>query len=76
MADCNAQPAPDLILAEEIPTFWMVWTKKGHKPRYMHSTFEAASAEADRLAHLTPGAKFIVLQAVRKVHAISAAPVQ
>ena len=48
--------------------FYMLWTKTGHLPRFRHGTREGAMAEAIRLATENPGKKFIVLQAVEKVH--------
>ena len=58
----------------EETTFFMVWTKKGHVPRFTHNTRAEAEAEADRLAAQAPGKKFVVLQAVSKVH-VPAEPV-
>ena len=46
--------------------FWMIWTKRGHKPRFIHDTKEGARIEAERLARTNPGVKFIVLQATEK----------
>ena len=51
----------------EDASFYMIWTKKGHKPRFIHPNFDEAQAEAHRLARLTPGAKFIILKAVCKI---------
>lgn len=51
----------------ETPEFYMVWTKKGRIPRMAHHTRAKAEAEAERLALLNPGKKFIVLQAVNKI---------
>lgn len=45
---------------------FFVFTKKGKAPRFHHVTVGQAQAEADRLAALNPGAKFIVMQAVSK----------
>jgi hypothetical protein len=50
---------------------YFVWTKKGHAPRFHHHTLESAQAEADRLARLMPGAKFIVMAGVSK-HSVPA----
>ena len=46
--------------------FYMVWTKTGHPPRVAHPKLATARAEAQRLARLQPGRKFIVLQAIEK----------
>lgn len=56
-----------LVLTEETD-FFMVWTKRGHKPRFTHASYEAALAEAIRLAGEHPGEKFIVLKAITKLH--------
>lgn len=45
---------------------WFVWTKRGRFPMFAHPNYETAAAEAQRLAKLTPGTKFIVLQMVAK----------
>lgn len=50
------------------PDFFMVWTKTGWAPRKAHPDFAGAAAEAERLARLHPGKKFIVLKAVAKYH--------
>lgn len=53
------------ILTEPMDGFF-VWTKRGKAPRFHHTTYASAQAEADRLAALNPGAKFIVMAAVSK----------
>lgn len=58
-------PGPDWLI--EPVTFWMVWTKTGHMPRYFHHSREGAETEARRLALRHPGLRFIVLEAVTKV---------
>lgn len=55
-------------LVEEVKPFWFVWTKKGHVPKRCHDTRGSAEAEAERLARKCPGKKFIILEAVSKVH--------
>lgn len=50
---------------------FFVWTKNGCAPRFHHATLESAQAEADRLARLMPGAKFIVMAGVSK-HSVPA----
>lgn len=54
-----------------IDEFWIVWCPTGpHAPRVRHRTFDAATAEAKRLANENPGAEFYVLAAeglMRKV---------
>lgn len=46
---------------------WFVWTKRGRKPAFVHSDEGAATKEAERLARLHPGTKFIVMQGHKKV---------
>lgn len=58
------------LIAEGVD-FYMVWTKTGRVPRYAHSTRESAVHEAERLAEIHPGKKFIVLKAESK-HSVPA----
>lgn len=53
------------VVREAMDGFF-VWTKKGKAPRFHHLTLVSAMAEAERLAALNPGAKFIVMQAMSK----------
>lgn len=55
-------------VTEESCEFWCVWTKTGRIPRFAHDTEALAKAEAERLAHVKPGKKFIVMRAYHKVH--------
>lgn len=48
------------VIEEEVD-FHFVWTKHGRVPRFAHQTEARARAEAERLARLKPGRKFIVL---------------
>ena len=48
----------------ERPAFWMVWNPQGHAPTKDHLTRQSAEREADRLARLNRGQRFIVLQSV------------
>lgn len=54
------------LLIEDMDA-WFVWTKTGHGPKFVHHTAASAEAEAERLAGLNPGKKFIVMRAYRKV---------
>lgn len=45
---------------------FFVWTKRGKAPRFHHQTIESATAEAERLALIYPGQKFIVMAAISK----------
>lgn len=45
-----------------------MWTKNGHNPRHSHATFEAAQAEAMRLADKHPKTKFFVLEAKERIY--------
>lgn len=53
--------------------FFMVWNKAGGPPRVGHAKLATARAEANRLARLHPGHKFIVLQALEK-HSVPPRP--
>ena len=44
--------------------FWVVWNPSQGLPRYRHTTIDEAKAEAERLARLSQGQKFYVLQAL------------
>jgi hypothetical protein len=57
-----------VVITEGIDKYF-VWTKAGRFPRYAHDTHEGAVAEAERLAKLTPGKKFIVAHFIEKVSA-------
>lgn len=48
-------------------SFWMVWNENGGRPAYRHASRAAANTEAERLAKLNPGERFVVLQAVAVV---------
>jgi len=44
--------------------FWIIWTPTGSTPpKVRHSIRGEAVSEAERLARLTPGAEFYVLEA-------------
>jgi hypothetical protein len=47
--------------------FWLVQNPKGLNPKFRHATYQAAQAEARRLAALNPGQTFIVLQSCETV---------
>ena len=47
---------------------WMLWTKHGWWPRFVHISYDEARAQAEELARQHPGWKFHVLQAVEKIH--------
>ena len=53
-----------LRTAQERPAFWMVWNPQGHAPTKDHGTKASAEREAERLARLNRGQRFIVLQSV------------
>lgn len=50
---------------ESASTFWMVWNPQAYAPTVKHQSFEAAEAEAERLARGNPGQTFYLLQAVQ-----------
>lgn len=45
------------------PLFWCVWNEGGGSPTVKHVEFSTAKGEAQRLARLNPGKRFIVLAA-------------
>lgn len=45
-------------------TFWMVWNEGGSSPRVKHETKVFAIHEAERLARMNPGQRFVVMEAV------------
>jgi hypothetical protein len=47
--------------------FWMVWNENGRAPTFKHPSHASANTEAERLAKLIPGERFVVLQAVGAV---------
>lgn len=49
----------------EEQTFYCVWREGGGVPTVKHNSFANAALEAQRLARLNPGARFVVLGAVR-----------
>jgi hypothetical protein len=57
------------IVRQEKGEFF-VWTKSGRPPRFAHPTQEAAEKEAERLAKLNPGKKFIVMGCLCKISAV------
>ena len=52
--------------------FWMVYNPNGKKPTVSHGTEKEAEAEAKRLATLTPGERFCVLESMYEC--VTAAP--
>lgn len=46
---------------------WCVWRTDSSRVRKAHSTYRDAVAEANRLASLYPGQRFLVMQSVRTV---------
>lgn len=48
-------------------TFWMVWNPAGNSPSFRHETEHGAVFEATRLARMSPGQSFFVLEAVKMV---------
>jgi hypothetical protein len=48
----------------QIDKFWMVYSPQGRAPTYQHGTPNDAKKEAERLAALSPGQQFFVLEAI------------
>lgn len=44
--------------------FWIVWNPNGRTPTRTHETRRGAEIEAERLARLNRGQRFIVLQSI------------
>jgi hypothetical protein len=42
--------------------FWLVWNQAGKNPTHIHSTYESAKQEAERLATRNPMHSFHVMQ--------------
>jgi hypothetical protein len=57
----NYIPTKERAVFEEMGS-WCIWTKFGRRPQFYHPTRELAMAEAERLACLRPGCKFIVMK--------------
>lgn len=57
--------AVDIVF--ESASRWFVWTKRGHRPRFVHESETAAINEAIRLSRLNPGIKFHVMRSVCKL---------
>lgn len=43
---------------------YFVWSPRGRVPSFEHPTAQNAKIEAERLARLNPGEKFMVLQSI------------
>jgi len=57
-------PKPTSALQAGEP-FWMAWRVGGLPPKFKHSSYELADAEAQRLAREHVGSEFVVLESVR-----------
>jgi len=49
---------------QQRPAFWLVWNPQGGAPKKDHGTKASAEREAERLARLNRGQRFIVLQSI------------
>lgn len=49
--------------------FWMVYVENGHSPQVKHESGDAAIAEAERLARLSPGKDVHILEGIITVKA-------
>jgi hypothetical protein len=45
------------------PQFWVVWNEDGGSPTFKHPDYASARKEAQRLARIAPGQRFVVLAA-------------
>lgn len=50
---------------------WFVWNPNGTVPRFEHESEMSARHEAERLARLSPGIRFLVLQSIAEVRIVS-----
>ncbi len=44
--------------------FWVVWNPRRSGPTYRHESFHAAKIEAERLARISQGEVFVVLESL------------
>jgi hypothetical protein len=44
--------------------FWIIWNPAANRPTVMHETLDSAKKEAERLAKLNPGQRFVVLKSI------------
>jgi hypothetical protein len=59
-------------MTRERERFWIVWSPQGTSPpSRRHDTIGEATAEAKRLAEVTPRAEFYVLEAKSRVQKVS-----
>lgn len=54
-------------MIKQVNRFWMVLNLAGEAPTYRHRSFDAARAEAERLAQKHPGQIFVVLEPVTAI---------
>jgi hypothetical protein len=59
------------MVKQESKDVYFVWTKTGRRPTRAHNDSESACNEAQRLAELCPGKKFLVLHATHKFSALT-----
>lgn len=57
--------------------FWLIWNPSqiGHAPTYRHTTYESAKKEAERLARMSRGHDFYILEALDVV-AVAEPPIE
>lgn len=63
-------------LIREPQSVWCIWTKTGHRPTFFHQNKRRAVKEAERLARLHPGKKFIVMRVVEKISVEATSPAE
>lgn len=51
-------------MSDKKNSFWLIWNPQGDAPTRQHQTRHSATVEAERLARLNRGRRFIVLQSV------------
>ncbi len=58
-----------MLEPSEMKPFWMVFGVGGRGPAYQHDTEASAVREAERLADMSPGDVFVVLEATHAIRA-------
>lgn len=54
-------------MSRQRDAFFIVWNPEARNPQFRHESFSLAAREAERLALMSPGQNFYVMQAHRRV---------
>ena len=60
------EPKREKSMSTQRPAFWLVWNPQREAPTRQHHTKRSAEIEAERLARLNRGQRFVVLQSVNE----------